>query len=139
MALIEINRHPSRSELLVFGLLLVAFTAVSGMVAYFGWDSQVAAQRIWIGGGGLSLLYFAVPRLRRRFYLAWMYAALPMGWTVSHIILAIVYFGLVTPIGLLLRLSGYDSMSRRDQSDGRTSYWENCPTPKDRKRYFRQF
>ena len=137
--MIEINRNPTRHELLVFGALLAVFSAVSGLVTHFVWGSPVAARWIWIGGGGLSLLHFAVPPLRRGIYLGWTYAAFPIGWTVSHVLLAIVYFAVVTPTGLLLRLFGYDPMSRRDGSEGRTSYWENCSAPQDRKRYFRQF
>ena len=139
MGMIEINRNPSRRELLVFGFLLVVFTGVLGLVTHFVWNSPVVARWIWIGGAGLSLLHFAVPPLRRFVYLGWMYAAFPIGWTISHVFLTIVYFGVVTPTGLLLRLFGYDSMSRKDQPDGRTTYWESCGAPDDRKRYFRQF
>ncbi len=139
MGVIEINRNPSRRDLLVFGVLLVVFTGVLGLVTHFVWNSPVVARWIWIGGGGLSLLHFAVPPLRRFVYLGWMYAAFPIGWTISHVFLTIVYFGVVTPTGLLLRLFGYDSMSRRDRSEGSTSYWEGCSGPEDRKRYFRQF
>jgi len=139
MGLIEINRNPSRRELLVFGVLLVVFTGVLGLVTHFVWNSPVVARWIWTGGGGLSLLHFAVSPLRRFVYLGWMYAAFPIGWTISHVFLTIVYFGVVTPTGLLLRLFGYDPMSRKDRSDGRTSYWESCGAPEERKRYFRQF
>ena len=139
MGMIEINRNPSRRELLVFGALLAVFSAVSGLVTHFAWDSPVAARCIWIGGAGLSLLHLGVPPLRRGIYLGWMYAVFPIGWTVSHVLLAIVYFVVVTPTGLLLRLFGYDAMSRRGGSEGRTSYWEDCSAPEDRKRYFRQF
>ena len=139
MGVIEINRNPSRRDLLVFGVLLVVFTGLCGLVTHFVWNSPVVARWIWIGGGGLSLLHFAVPPLRRFVYLGWMCAAFPIGWTISHVFLTIVYFGVVTPTGLLLRLFGYDSMSRRNRSEGRTSYWESCGAPEDRKRYFRQF
>ncbi len=139
MGLIEINRNPSRRDLLAFGVLLAVFTALSGLVSHLVWDSPLAARWIWMGGGTLSLLHFAVPPLRRVVYLGWMYGAFPIGWTISHVFLTIVYFGVVTPTGLLLRLFGYDPMSRRDRSGGRSSYWESCSGPQDRKRYFRQF
>ncbi len=139
MGVIEINRNPSRRDLLVFGVLLVVFTGVLGLVTHFVWNSPVVARWIWIGGAGLSILHFAVPPLRRFVYLGWMYAAFPIGWTISHVFLTIVYFGVVTPTGLLLRLFGYDPMSRKDRSEVRTSFLESCGAPDDRKRYFRQF
>jgi hypothetical protein len=138
MAMIEINLNPSRRELLVFGVLLVTFTGLLGLLAHFQWDFPTAARWIWLGGGSLALLHFTIPSLRRVFYLGWMYAAFPIGWTVSHVVLGIVYFGVVTPIGLILQLFGYDSMSRRARSN-QTSYWEVSSSPEDPKRYFRQF
>jgi len=68
-----------------------------------------------------------------------MYAAFPIGWTVSHVLLAVVYFAVLTPTGLGLRLLGYDPMSRRDRSEEKTSYWERECAPENRERYFRQF
>ena len=67
-----------------------------------------------------------------------MYAAFPIGWTVSHAILALLYYGILTPIGLIMRLIGYDPLSRRLRSEDRT-YWEEYSPEGDRKRYFRQF
>ena len=139
MGMIEINRNPSRRELLVFGALLAVFSAGLGLVTYFVWGYPVAARWVWVGGGSVCLLHFAVPSLRRRIYLAWMYGVFPIGWTVSHVLLAVVYFAVVTPTGLLLRLFGYDPMSRRDRSEGRTTYWESHSAPENRERYFRQF
>ncbi len=136
--MIEINRNPTRRELLVFGLLLALFTSLVGLLTYFRWDSPAAAWGIWLGGGIITSLHFAVPPLRRLFYLTWMYATFPIGWTVSHTILVILYYGVLTPIGLIMRLFGYDPMSRRLRSSHYT-YWEKYCPEGNSKRYFRQF
>ncbi len=136
--MIEINRNPSRRELLVFGLLLGLFTAILGLLTYFEWDSREIARGIWLGGGAITALFFAVPPLRRYFYLTWMYVTFPVGWTVSHAILAILYYGILTPTGLIMRLFGYDPMLRRPQSRNHT-YWEKRRTEGKSRRYFRQF
>ena len=136
--MIGINRNPSHRELLVFGCLLGLFTLLVGALAYFQWDSPTAASRIWIAGGSLTVLHFAIPPLRRWVYLTWMYAAFPIGWTVSHALLALLYYGILTPIGLIMRLIGYDPMSRRLRTERRT-YWEEYSPEGDPKRYFRQF
>ena len=138
MSIIEINRDPSRRELLLFGLLLGLFMAIVGSLAYFQWDSREMAWGIWLGGGVITSLHFAVPPLRRYFYLTWIYATFPVGWTVSHAILAVLYFGILTPTGLVMRLFGYDPMSRRPRSRNHT-YWEKNPTEGKSRRYFRQF
>jgi hypothetical protein len=49
-----------------------------------------------------------------------------------------VYFGVVTPVGLLLRLTGRDPLQRAFDL-GRASYWTEHRTGDDPRRYFRQY
>jgi hypothetical protein len=53
-------------------------------------------------------------------------------------VLAMVYYGIFTPIGLGLRLMGRDPLRRRFDPQAR-SYWVDRRAPADVKRYFRQF
>ena len=39
-----------------------------------------------------------------------MVLAFPIGWTVSQVILAVMFYGLFTPIGLVFRLIGRDPL-----------------------------
>ena len=138
MSIIEINRNPTQRELLIFCLLLGLFTGLVGLLTYFRWDSPAVAWGIWIGGGIITLLNFTVPPLRRVFYLTWMCVTFPIGWTISHTILAILYYGILTPTGLIMRLFRFDLMSRNLRS-GRDTYWEKYYPAANPKRYFRQF
>ena len=83
-------------------------------------------------------VYFAFPGVRRWVFLGWMYAALPIGWAVSHLLLAIVFYLVITPIGLTMHLFRYDPMSRRIDRDAKT-YWVRRDPESDMARYFRQF
>lgn len=138
--MIEINRNPTRKELLVFAELLALFLAVIGWMVWRR-HPQVAAA-LWTAApvvaviGGL-VAWFA-PRAMRLLYLGWMYAAMPIGWVVSHLILAAVFYLVVTPIGLIMRLVGYDPMHRRFDRSA-TSYWVEHNPAADARRYFRQF
>ena len=136
--MIEINRNPSPRELFWFGLLLALFAGLVGAVARYQFGAPAASKAIWIGGAALTALFFMIPPLRRPLYLAWMYAAFPIGWTVSHLVLAAVFFLAVTPVGLLMRLLGHDPMRRRPDPKAAT-YWEPREGEPDSKRYFRQF
>ena len=138
MAVIEINKNPSRRELLVFGLLLLIFAGIVGGLIWYKFESPGIAQKVWIAGAALVALFYAVPPIRRPLYLGWMYAAFPIGFVVSHVILGVVYYLVFTPIGLLMRLVGYDPMSRK--MDRRAaSYWIEHDPHRDPARYFRQF
>lgn len=136
--MIRINRNPSRRDLFIFGAGLATFTVLVGVGAYFRSDSPFLAWTLWTTGTALTVVYFAIPPTRLWIYLGWVYAAYPIGWTVSHAALAVVFYAVMTPTGLLMRLLGNDPMKRRFDSTLDT-YWEAWEPPDDTERYFRQF
>jgi TRAP-type C4-dicarboxylate transport system permease small subunit len=138
MALIEINKNPSQRELKWFGVLLVVFFAV--VAGLLWWRASQPTAAVVVLGLGLVLVvvYAAFPGLRRSVYLGWMYAALPIGWVVSHVLLGIIFYLIMTPIGLTMRLLGYDAMLRRFD-DAADTYWVRRDPESDTRRYFRQF
>jgi hypothetical protein len=62
----------------------------------------------------------------------------PFGWAVSHLLLAILFYGLFTPLGLIFRLLGRDPL-RRQRPLEQASYWTMKPAATDVRGYFRQF
>jgi hypothetical protein len=86
-------------------------------------------------GGAVSL---ASRPAGTRLYRAWMLGMLPIGWTFSHLILGAVFFGVITPIGLLMRVAGRDSMERRKDASMET-YWLSRGQRPGASRYLRQF
>src|SRR5262245_2437164 len=50
----------------------------------------------------------------------------PVGWVVSRLLLAAVYYGLITPLALAFRLAGRDPLGRRPAPDAAT-YWRPRP------------
>ncbi len=137
MALIEIDRNPSAKMLRWFGVLMVGFFVLTGGLAQWRWPAAAAA--IWIFGVALTGVYAAVPPLRRHIYLGWVYAALPIGWTVSHLILATVFYLVVTPIGLGVRVVKGDPLERAPERSA-ASYWSaRSGADSNARRYFKQF
>jgi Saxitoxin biosynthesis operon protein SxtJ len=135
--MININRNPSRRDLLVFG---AGLAVVFGMIGALRWhaNAPAAAKAWWMGGFALTLVYFMMPGWRRRLYLAWMYATYPIVWIVSHLLLAAAYFLVATPIAITLRLFGRDPLLREfDRSAA--SYWIERTPSRDDEHYFRQF
>lgn len=137
MAFVRINRHPKPRELVVFA---TAWMIVVGTIGLFQWMEEyaAAAKICW----GLAL---AVPGIGalwreglRRFYVALMYAVFPIGWLVSTLVLVALYYGVLTPIGLLLRLRGHDPMQRTPATRADT-YWQPRPPRRPAVRYFRQY
>jgi hypothetical protein len=67
-----------------------------------------------------------------------MAAVAPIGWLVSRVVLAIVYFLVITPIGLIRRLRGHDPLALRADPTA-SSYWVARQDRTDPASYFRQF
>jgi Saxitoxin biosynthesis operon protein SxtJ len=136
--MIDKNREPSPRDLRVFGLLLIGFSCVVGGLIYWRLEAPRAAVGVASGGLLVALLYHALPPIRRFVYLGWMKVTYPIGWTVSHLALAAVFYLVVTPIGLIMRLFGRDPMQRR-RSPKATTYWAPRASGVDTARIFRQF
>jgi VIT1/CCC1 family predicted Fe2+/Mn2+ transporter len=67
----------------------------------------------------MGLLY---PTLLKKNYIRWMWIAFAMGWLVSRILLAAIFYFIITPIGLTLRLFGKDLLGNK-MKDMQNSYW----------------
>jgi hypothetical protein len=83
--------------------------------------------------GPLGLLK---PHAIRPIFVGWMCLAFPIGWVVSHVVLACVYYGVFTPISVCFRLIGRDALARRHRPD-RSTYWTPKPAAHDVRSYFR--
>jgi hypothetical protein len=95
--------------------------------------SVLALLALTIGPLGL-----ARPEWIRWFFVGWMIMAFPIGWTVSQVLLAVIFYGLFTPIGVIFKLLGRDPLQRARRPEVK-SYWAPKPVPTDLRRYFKQF
>lgn len=131
--------RPTRTDLAVFGLVLPIIFALAGLFAWRHSTWPALAHAVWAIGAIVTLLYWSVRTLRWPLYEAWMTAVHPLGALMSRLLIAAVFFGLVTPIGLLARLLGRDPLGRR-REPGRTSYWvaHRVGDGTEARRYLRQ-
>ncbi len=138
MALVNINWNPTNRELRQFGTMLLVFFGVVGAVVYSKTGSLQVASYVWIPAGLAGLLGLAVPQAIKWLFIGWIVAAFPIGWTVSHLLLGFLFYFVITPIGLLMRVVGYDPMKRKFEPDAST-YWVKRDPLSEPARYFRQF
>ena len=139
MAVVSINWKPSSRELRWFaGLLIVFFAIVAGIWKFNSGQTQGPAILVAVTSA-IGLLGLAAPQAIRWVYVGWMAAVFPIGWVVSHLLLAAIFFGVIMPIGLILRVLGRDPM-RKSFDRSAATYWIARPDePTDSQRYFRQF
>lgn len=105
------NHQVTDKELRQFGLLVGGGFAVIGLwpVVFRG-----ESPRLWamVLGGLLIVLGGTVPQSLKQVHRGWMKVGHVLGAINTNIILGIVYYGLITPMGLVMRLMGKDPMHR---------------------------
>jgi len=139
MALLELKRDPTLREVRQFARIwLPAFCAVLATWAVLRWQAwPVAGTLVAIALLGV-VVEWARPRWMMALFLGWMWASFPIGWLVSHILMGLIYYLVITPIGLIMRTVGRDPLSRRFEPEAET-YWTRREPPTDTNHYFRQF
>jgi hypothetical protein len=138
VAIIEINRHPSHKELRVFGAIWLVFFGLLGATVWHKSGSLQTSYWIWGLAAAVALAGFASPAFMRLVYVGMAYLAYPIGLVVSTVLMAVVFFIVLTPLGLIRRLVGGDPMERAFERD-RKSYWKPRARVENVERYFRQF
>ena len=138
MALVDINWNPSRRDLRIFSLLLLAVGAIVGGWLWSRNPDGLFGKVLLFGGIGAGGIGACWPGIMRPIYMIWMALAFPIGWTVSHLMMAAIFYLVITPIGLMMRLCGRDPMQRRIDRESET-YWISKPAQRDIKSYFRQY
>ena len=134
----DIQFDPTTRTLRQFAGLWLVFFGGLGLWEALGRGHSALGAGLAVAAVAIGLPGLAFPGLLRPIYVAWMVLAFPIGWTVSLIMLAILYYGLFTPIGLVFRLIGRDAL-QRTRRPGLETYWTPKPTPTDPRRYFKQF
>jgi len=136
--MIDLKLNPSRRELKWFAVLHTLFLAFVASVVYRSSGSTLVPYVILGIALPIGVLGFFAPQCVRWIYVAWAVAAFPIGLVVSHVFMAVFFFLVFTPAGLLMRLCGRDPMNRRFDKKAK-SYWIIRPPQQGTKRYFRQF
>ena len=92
-----------------------------------------------ITGGLFVILAFIAISVLRPFHKLWMMFALAMGFVMSRVILTILFYIILTPIGLIAKMVGKKFMPLRFDKKVST-YWEKRENPvKQQIDYDRQF
>lgn len=64
--------------------------------------------------------------------------AFPIGWVVTQVVLAVMFYAVLTPLALLFRWRGRDELYLRRKPE-RAGFWTTHRSAEDLKRYLKQF
>lgn len=128
-----IGQQPTRKELRHFGLLVGGVFSVIGLwPIVFRSDSP----RWWalVLGGALMLLGGIAPHSLQQIHAGWMKIGHVLGAINTKIILGLIYYLLIVPMGMVMRLMGKDSMHRTLDREGNTYRVVRAPRPRQHMR-----
>jgi len=105
------TKRTKRTELRNFGLIV---GGVFGAIALWPAIFRGGDIRTWCLALAALLIVPAliVPTALAPAHRAWMALASILGWVNTRIVLGVVFFVVITPIGLVMRLTGRDPMQR---------------------------
>ena len=134
----EINNIDcSPKALRKFGLTLGIFFAVVGAIAL--WRHHAPAPAFFAAAGFFLFFGQVWPVVLKPLQKCWMGLAVVMGAVMSRVVLCVLFYLVVTPIGLLTRCFGKDFLNVTWDRN-KESYWIERPTEKsDSKHYENQF
>jgi hypothetical protein len=109
-----------------FGLVFAGFFALLGALSLY---SGAERWHYWFPLAGVfAVLAYAAPRLLAPLNRLWAKVGLLLHMVISPVILGILLYLCVTPIGVLMRMSGRDPLRRKFEPAAKT-YWISREPP----------
>lgn len=123
------NQLVTTKDLRQFGLIVGGVFLVIGL-----WPFVVRSEdpRLWATVMGIALMVLGavVPQSLKQIHFGWMKIGHVLGTINTRIILGVIFYGLITPMGLVMRLMGKDSMHRALVQDAVTYRVVRAPRPR---------
>jgi hypothetical protein len=115
--MIAIQWNPERKQLRQFaGIWFPAFCALVGWSIARKSGHWHEVEIGWAIAGVISLFGLVFPPLIRPIFVGLILLTYPIGWVVSHLLLGLMYYGIVSPVGLILRMTGHDPLQLKTPS-----------------------
>jgi hypothetical protein len=125
--------------LFAFGLLALAAWTESFMFSFGLGSARQIVSAILGGLAALCLIFSLVmPSGNRPIYVGLSVITYPIGFVMSYVVLGLLFFGIIGPMALVLRLVGKDPMARRYDPSA-PSYWTRARRARSNQAYLRQF
>ncbi|HJT27539.1 MAG TPA: SxtJ family membrane protein [Pyrinomonadaceae bacterium] len=133
----HVKWNPDAGELRRFAIaMLIGFFVLGALSAWKTKGIGTGSIALWSIGVVLAVAAF-VPKLGRIAYLAVYLPTSIIGYVVSNVMLALMFFLVITPLGFVLKLTGKDILQQRRQK--RETQWTPVKETKNEDSYYRQF
>ena len=114
------NIKSEKSDLRKFGITIGVILLI--IAGFLFWKEKESFQILLTFGVTLCILGIAIPFILKPIYWVWMIFATILGWIMTRVILSLLFYIIVTPIGLIPRFFGKQFLELKwDKS--KESYW----------------
>jgi hypothetical protein len=129
-------KPPTKSQQRYFGIAVASALLVLAWIVWRSFASITLSGVVGFSGIVFASLYYSLPSSQRKLILLFRTITYPVQWIMTLAVLAIVYYGVLTPIAIWYRISG---KSIRKTDAEATSNWRPMNLPSDPDSYFRTF
>ena len=119
------NQHlngQKRKQLRQFGLMVGGVLVLIGLWKLYQGKHEMVRLILWSVGGLLIITGSIVPTLLTPVYWIWMKLAHLLGWVNTRLLLGIIFFVIITPMAVVMKVFGRDALNRKIDKNV-DSYW----------------
>lgn len=116
----ERSERSERTQIRNFSIVMAAVFLLMGFIVFMRQKPEFLL--LWLTGAAFLAIGIIRPVWLKFLYVPWMMLGRILSWVNTRLILGIIYYGLVTPIGLVMRLCRADPLHRA-WSKHAASYW----------------
>jgi predicted PurR-regulated permease PerM len=131
------SKADERRELRKFALTVGTVFGILG--GLFLWRGKAPYPYFLVIAAALILAGLIRPRALRPVHRVWMGLARAMSWVMTRVILVILFFAVVTPIGLVARMLGKDFLNLKFDNNAGTYWIYREAEEEDPERYEKQY
>ena len=114
------NIKSEKSDLRKFGIIVgTVLLIIAGLLF---WKEKESFQLFLAIGIVLFVAGIALPFILKPIYWVWMVFATILGWFMTRVILSLLFYAVLTPIGLIARLFGKQFLGLK-MDGSKQSYW----------------
>ena len=115
-----INIKSEKSDLRKFSITVATvFLVIAG---FLFWKEKESFQIFLAISVTLFLTAIAIPAILKPVYWVWMIFSTILGWIMTRVILSLLFYTILTPIGLISRFFGKQFLELRSDKS-KESYW----------------
>ena len=130
------NIKSEKSDLRKFGITIGVILLI--IAGFLFWKEKESFQILLTFGVTFCILGIAIPFILKPIYWVWMIFATILGWIMTRVILSLLFYMILTPIGLISRLFGKQFLELKwNKTD--STYWNYRSKRLNRESYEKQF